>query len=315
MAETFDPAWMVLFIVRIVLVIATVFFMSFLILSVVITLEDDELNRFAYEMGEVVSNSELTYSKGVFSEEKLDRFMETLAAGLQAYDFSGQPEALKKILIMYDDSPNIEPEFARHCSFAYAVQIKVSGKEWVFGYHPAGSDEFILNPEEVKTATESFPVSVRRNGAVEPAEMTINTFLTPLTRYSCIAENARKYKEKQELGLPACEGVCRIAIRNFGDGDDHICRFSILQPSIGEYTYISCRHLQDTKIFPSYITYSGRAKLVAYPLKQASLQDPLNDMANADMISKDNCRNLGDAVLQKTDAEDVDSVIFCVEPR
>src|SRR3989344_7777764 len=99
---------MVLFIIRIVIVIATVFFMSFLILSVVITLEDDELNRFAHEMGEVMLNSEIVHSKGVFSESALDRMIENSGNEINSFYPSLTDDGRLK---MFGDGiyPNIEP--------------------------------------------------------------------------------------------------------------------------------------------------------------------------------------------------------------
>ena len=315
MSDAFDPAWMMLFILRIVLVVSTVFFISIMMLSVVITLEDDQLDRFAHEIGEVVLNSELAENKGILSEEKLDLFIGSALNSFQNYDFSGSDTLKEEIILGSGNQPNIEPEFARHCRFAYNIQIEGGDMEWNFGYHSVRYAEFSTKPDDFKMASENFPISVRKkDGSIVPADMTITTFLTSVTRYSCIAERAKKYKEKQELGLPVCDGVCEVSIGNFGNSDDHVCTFSVSDTNL----YLACRYLPDVKIVPSYFTYSGKMNLVAYPLKQSAASDNFSNYPEtANTISRENCqsvKNLGN-IVQKTDTEDVDSVIFCLEAR
>lgn len=318
MAETFDPLWVSMFIIRIIFAIAIVFFMSYLILSYTVTLEDDILSRFTYEMEETLVASELTASRGVFSAEKLDSFSAKWKGDFEAsYNFQDNRLLNKLIILGSDDSPyiNIEPDFARHCTFAYSVSIRELGTErkWLFGYQSSVSTESAGEEGSIDVASETFPTSVMHSDKIEPAEMSINVYLTPLTRYSCLAERAKKYAKPQELGLPECTSGCTISIRNFASGDDHICTAAILATRPGELSELACRYLKDTKITASYLRYESgeKKKLVAYPVRAGT---SFGDIApDPEQRSAENCDMAKNNLA--ADPGEIDSIIFCLEAR
>ncbi|MBI2579390.1 MAG: hypothetical protein HYW27_00630 [Candidatus Aenigmarchaeota archaeon] len=319
MAEIFDPVWVSMFIIRVIFAIGIVFFMSYLILSYTLTLEDERLSRFAYEMEETIVASELAKSRGVFSAEMLDNFTAKWSGDFEsAYNFAGNP-SLNKLIILGDESPyiNVEPEFARHCMFAYSISIRELGTErkWLFGYQASVSLEETL--ENIDTASETFPASVMHSdGRIEPAEMGINVYMTPLTRYSCLAERAKKYAKPQELGLPDCKDACMISLRNFASGDDHACTAAILDTRPGELSELACRYLSDTRIAPSNLRYGAgeKKKLVAYPVRAgAGVQNILDDLSVAKETSEQNCELAKNNLAANPD--EVDSVVFCLEAR
>ncbi len=323
MAENFDPVWMIMFIVRIVFAVGIVFFMSFLILSITITLDDDELKRFSHELAENLLNSELTASKGVISEAKLERFISDSAEVIRN-NYPGLSD-VQRNRVLGDESPpypNIEPNFARHCLIGYSAYIReINGDGfWEFGYRSWGLEEYGLADENFKSSQESFPISImKEDGSLRQAEMELRVFIDPMSRYSCLAERAKAAKEKQELGMPLCTiSKCKVSIRNFYDKNNYICEFKIITSPAGgpEPEYTSCRYVPDVSVIPSSFTYlkDEKKKLVAYPVKEgAPYADIMSDPDNAMQLSLENCDSIKTNRIA-TNTDTVGHVVFCMEP-
>src|SRR3989338_5863836 len=155
MAENLDPVWMIMFIVRIVFAVAIVFFMSILILSLSISLDDDQLKRFSHELSESILSSELAESRGIISEAKLDSFIANSSNLISnVYPNMGSEISFMLGHIQFGQYPNIEPVFSRHCLIGYSASIRELNNDrfWDFGYRPSGLEEYGLAEKNFKSS-------------------------------------------------------------------------------------------------------------------------------------------------------------------
>ncbi|MDI6721363.1 MAG: hypothetical protein QMD85_03165, partial [Candidatus Aenigmarchaeota archaeon] len=290
----------------------------YMILSYSVSLEDKELDRLVQEIGENIMNSELTESKGVFSEQRLNDYFTGQRPNFDAYTDSKKEEFILKTDGSDIEYINIEPDFVRHCSVAYTTKIsKIKddpGKKmkWNFGFRTTTYEEYQI-------ASEDFPVSVKDGDEIKPATLSLTVIRSSSTRYACLAEKAKSYREKQELPLPACTSdKCTIAMKNLEGANHHVCRRAYT--TLNRDVLISCRYLPDTTIIPSYFIYGkndGKKKLVAYPLKNlAGFATIASGEADETLQSIDNCNNIAsntNVIKDPADTSPVEGVIFCLE--
>ncbi len=254
-----------------------------LFINTIIKVHDNELDRAALHVRDVILTGNLTRSLAVFNRAMLDR-----------YD-------------PLDSDPSIDEPYARHCSYGYRLVIETltddvnkKGK-WEFGYKP---DSYLDS-----SVVDSY-VSIYDDAedSVIPAKMKLTLYDTWATRISCLVDKAYRSGEVQHMGIPCIE----IEAMPIQGSKTFTCRVEI-EKNVNEicsiiWDKIDCRYMDiPLKNFGATYFIEGDEKktLKAIPIKSEAVADlpertSICNLLNNDWIAAEG-DNIGMIVLCLTD--------------
>jgi hypothetical protein len=187
-------------VVRISAVIAiTIVFLSMLT-SFRVAVKTADVERTAYELGEGFIGGGLALERGIVDETKLSDW--PAVAELDAAEGTLPPTVRRRLLL----SPRPEP--VRHCLIGARYVVRDSQKMQV------AATGMMAAPTDSESATIRFPIWLSKAGALRPAELEITTYLSPVTRVLCAAEQAW-VEGKAEI-----EAACPFEFLGFVGGCD-----------------------------------------------------------------------------------------------